>query len=147
MVVVFGSWPIYNELVSLHFRRGDYLSKNHNIHGIILEEYLYDEAGKILKKGNFDGITIFSDSPELVNKKIFENLHKNIIIDEGGNPFEVFKRMINHKGLIASNSSFSLWAGLLGDMEDFSIPYYWMKNIKSELLGLDHIHRFNCNIN
>ena len=73
-------------------------------------------------------------------------MHKNIIIDKGGNTFEVFKRMINHKGLIASNSSFSLWAGLLGDMDYFSIPYFWMHNIKSELLGLENINRFSCNI-
>ena len=133
-------------LLAIHLRRGDYLSKNHYIHGIILEKYLYKEARKILKKENFDGITIFSDSPELINKKIFKNLHENIILDKGGNPFEVFKRMINHKGLIASNSSFSLWAGLLGEMDYFSIPYFWMHNIKSELLGLEDINRFNCNI-
>lgn len=133
-------------LLAIHLRRGDYLSKKHYMHGIILEEYFCKEARKILKKENFDGITIFSDSPHLINKKKFRNLHKNIIIDKGGNSFEVFKRMINHKGLIASNSSFSLWAGLLGDMDCFSIPYFWMHNIKSELLGLKDINRFSCNI-
>ena len=132
--------------LAIHLRRGDYLSKKHYIHGIILEEYLYKEARKILKNENFDGVTIFSDSPELINKKIFLNLHKNIIIDKGGDPFEVFKRMLNHKGLIASNSSFSLWAGLLGDMDCFSIPNFWMHDIKSEILGLEHINRFNCYI-
>ncbi len=133
-------------LLAIHLRRGDYLSNKHNIHGVILEEYFYNEAKKILKKEDFDGITIFSDSPELVNKKIFKNLHKNIIVDKGGNTLDVFKRMINHKGLIASNSSFSLWAGLLGNMDYFSIPYFWMHNVKSELLGLENINRFSCNI-
>ena len=135
-----------SNFLALHLRRGDYLSKNHSIHGIILEKYLYDEARKILKKNDFDGITIFSDSPNLIDYKQFSNLHQNIVIDKGGDPREVFRRMLNHKGLIASNSSFSLWAGILGDIKIFSIPSYWMKNIKSDLIGLDKINRFNCKI-
>ena len=79
-----------------------------------------------------------------MEKDVFKKLHKNIIFDEGGQTIEVFKRMANHKGLIASNSSFSLWAGLLGDIENFSIPSYWMKNISSSILGLKNIKRYNC---
>ena len=142
--------PIYKKnksnFLAIHLRRGDYLTKNHSIHGIILEEYLVEEASKILNNNDFDGITIFSDSPNSVEYDKFDRLHHNIVIDKGGDPIEVFKRMLNHKGLIASNSSFSLWAGLLGDIEIFSIPYYWMKNTKSDLLGLDKINRFNCKI-
>ena len=100
----------------------------------------------MLKKGNFCGVTIFSDSPNLINFKKFESLHKNILVDQGGDSIEVFKRMLNHKGLVASNSSFSLWAGLLGDIKNFSIPYFWMKSIKSELIGLNKINRYNCKI-
>ena len=133
-------------LLAIHFRRGDYLSNKHSMHGIIVEEYLYKEAKKILKENDYEGITIFSDSIDLIDIKKFESLNKNIIIDKGGDPLEVFKRMINHKGLIASNSSFSLWAGLLGNMDNFSIPYFWMRNIKSELMGLENIKRFDCNI-
>ena len=135
-----------SNLLGVHFRRGDYLFKQHSIHGIILEKYLLAEAKNMLKKDNFCGITIFSDSPNLVNYKKFESLHKNIIVDKGGDSIEVFKRMLNHKGLVASNSSFSLWAGLLGDIENFSIPYYWMKSIKSELIGLNKINRYKCKI-
>ena len=133
-------------LLAIHFRRGDYLLKKHSMHGIILDEYLYKEAKIIIKENDYDGITIFSDSINLIDIKKFESLHKNIIIDKGGDPLDVFKRMLNHKGLIASNSSFSLWAGLLGNMDNFSIPYFWMRNIKSELIGLENIKRFDCNI-
>ena len=42
--------------------------------------------------------------------------------------------------------TFSLWAGILGDVEYFSIPYFWMKNQKSSLLGLKHINRYRCNL-
>ena len=135
-----------SNFLAIHFRRGDYLSNNHSIHGIIMEKYLFAEAKKILDKKDFDGITIFSDSPNFIDYRKFKFLHKNILIDKGGDPLEVFKRMLNHNGLIASNSSFSLWAGLLGDIKIFSIPYFWMKNTKSDLIGLDKINRFNCKI-
>ena len=133
----------YNYL-AIHIRRGDYLSQKHSMHGIIHEKYFVEEAKNFLAENYYEGIKIFSDSPALIEIKHFKKLHKNIIIDEGGEPIEVFKRMANHKGLIASNSSFSLWAGILGDIENFSIPSYWMKNAKSSILGLKNIKRFNC---
>ncbi len=133
----------YNYL-AIHIRRGDYLTSKHSIHGIINEKYFLKEAVKLLSEDYYDGIKIFSDSPDLIEKDIFKDLHKNIIFDEGGEPIEVFKRMANHKGLIASNSSFSLWAGILGDIENFSIPYYWMQNVKSSMLGLKYIKRYKC---
>ena len=135
-----------NNFLAIHLRRGDYLNKKHSIHGIIEQNYLLDEAKLLLKKSCFEGITIFSDSPELIDQKIFKKIHHNIIIDKGGEPIEVLKRMANHKGIIASNSTFSLWAGILGDVEYFSIPYFWMKNQKSSLLGLKHINRYRCTI-
>ena len=133
----------YNYL-AIHIRRGDYLSSKHSIHGVINEKYFLKEAMKLLSEDYYDGIKIFSDSPDLVEKDIFKNLHKNIVFDRGGDPIEVFKRMANHKGLIASNSSFSLWAGILGDIKNFSIPYYWMNNVKSSMLGLRYIKRYQC---
>ncbi len=135
-----------SNLLGIHIRRGDYLCKKHSFHGIIIEKYLLDEAKNMLLKDDFSGIRIFSDSPNLIDIKKFESLHENTLVDEGGDPIEVFKRMLNHKGLVASNSSFSLWAGLLGDMKNFSIPYFWMKSIKSELIGLNKIKRYNCKI-
>ena len=135
----------YNYL-AIHIRRGDYLRKKHSMHGIIHEKYFLEEAKKLLSENYYEGIKIFSDSPYLIEKEYFKKLHKNVIFDEGGDSSEVFKRMANHKGLIASNSSFSLWAGILGNIENFSIPFYWMKNKKSDLLGLDEINRFNCKI-
>ena len=104
------------------------------------------ETKKQISKIDFEGIRIFSDSPELIDFNVFKNLHKNVKIDEGGDPVDVFKRMSNHKGLIASNSSFSLWAGILGRIKYFSIPYFWMKNVKSSIIGLEHIPRYKCEL-
>ena len=130
----------------MDIRRGDYLTKKHSIHGIINQKYFLEEARNQLSKDNYEGIKIFSDSPDLIEKSIFKEIHQNIIIDKGGEPIDVFIRMANHKGLIASNSSFSLWAGILGEIEHFSIPYYWMKNVKSSIIGLENIPRYKCEI-
>tara|TARA_A100001011_G_scaffold400721_1_gene517965 strand:+ start:2800 stop:3633 length:834 start_codon:yes stop_codon:yes gene_type:complete len=135
-----------SQFLAIHIRRGDYLTKKHIMHGIISQSYLVEETKKQISKIDFEGIRIFSDSPELIDLNNFKNLHKNIIIDEGGDSVDVFKRMSNHKGLIASNSSFSLWAGILGEIKYFSIPYFWMKNVKSSIIGLDYIPRYKCMI-
>ena len=133
-----------SQFLAIHVRRGDYIIKKHIMHGIISQRYLVEEAKKQISKIDFEGIRIFSDSPELIDFNVFKNLHKNVKIDEGGDPVDVFKRMSNHKGLIASNSSFSLWAGILGRIKYFSIPYFWMKNVKSSIIGLEYIPRYKC---
>ena len=132
--------------LAIHFRRGDYLLKKHTMHGLIHEDYLYKEAEYFFSKRDFDGITIFTDSPYLINKEKFYSLHSNVKIDQGGEAMEVFCRMCNHNSLIASNSTFSLWAGIIGEMENFSIPYYWMKGVKSDLLGLSDLRRYLCHL-
>ena len=111
---------------------------------IKLPQELIEELQLQLSIESFEGITIFTDSPELIDINMFKNLHNNVVFDKGGNSVEVFKRMLNHKGLVASNSSFSLWAGILGDINHFSIPYFWMRGVKSNTLGLDHIKRYSC---
>ena len=34
--------------------------------------------------------------------------------------------------------------GAIEEINNFSIPYYWMKNVKSSLLGLEDVHRYEC---
>ena len=142
--------PYLNDLKSkflaIHVRRGDYLEKKYEMHGFISENYLVEESKKLISKEDFDGITIFSDSPDLINLTNFKTLHKNISIDKGGHSIDVFKRMSCHKGLVASNSSFSLWAGLLGDIKIFTLPDFWMRDVKSSVIGLDNIPRYKCYI-
>ena len=135
-----------NNNLAIHLRRGDYLSSSHSIHGIVDEKYIFEESKKLFMQYDFSGLTIFSDSPELLNLNIFKDLHNNIKIDQSEDSLEAFKSMANHKGLVASNSTFSLWAGILGDIKQFTIPYYWMKNIRSSLLGLDYIPRYFCKL-
>jgi hypothetical protein len=133
-----------SQFLAAHIRRGDYLLEKHSIHGLIDEKYIIRELQFQLSKQSFKGLTIFTDSPELININKYRDLHSNVVLDKGGNSVDVFKRMLNHKGLVASNSSFSLWAGLLGNIKYFSIPFFWMPGVESNTLGLENIRRYNC---
>ena len=135
-----------SEFLAIHIRRGDYLKKKHSMHGLVSESSIFEESKRQISKYDFEGVTIFSDSPELIDIDIFKSLHQNIVIDKGGDTIDVFRRMTNHKGLVASNSSFSVWAGLLGNINYFSIPFFWMPDVESSILGLENIRRYNCDI-
>ena len=135
-----------SKFLAAHIRRGDYLLEKHSIHGLIDEKYIIKELQFQLSRQSFEGITIFTDSPELIDINKYRDLHRNVVFDKGGNSVEVFKRMLNHKGLVASNSSFSVWAGLLGNINYFSIPFFWMPDVESSILGLENIRRYNCDI-
>lgn len=131
--------------LAIHIRRGDFCSSLNPNHGLIKEKYLFEEAKIMLSKTNFDGITIFSDSPEMIDIDIFKSLGFKVEIDNTIDTIVLFKKMLNHKGLIASNSTLSLWAGVIGQIKYFSLPKYWMKNVNSDLIGLSYVPRYKCN--
>lgn len=132
--------------LAVHVRRGDYLLPKHKLHGLIREEDQLIEVNRLMMTGKFEGITIFTDSPDLVNISVFKQYCKNVNVDPGGRPHEVLVRMASHGGIVASNSSFSLWAGLLSGDSCFSLPDYWMPGIKSDRLGLSWVRRFGCTL-
>ena len=44
------------------------------MHGIIDQKYFLEEAKNQLSKNNYEGIKIFSDSPNLIRKKCFQEI-------------------------------------------------------------------------
>lgn len=135
---------IYSGRLAVHVRRGDYLLAQHSMHGLVEIKYIIAEIRRALQNDSFEGITLFSDSPELLDISEFNLLSEDVVIDQGGEATEVLNRMASHGGIIASNSSFSLWAGLLGRPRYFSLPQFWMPNIESSRLGLDWVRRYPC---
>jgi hypothetical protein len=134
--------------LALHIRRGDYLKSVHSGHGLVPLGAILAEAKFALNNNDFDGITVFTDSPELFNISDFEELECDVAFDEGSdNPVHVLSRMASHQGLVASNSSFSLWAGLLCvEKKHFSLPTEWMRGIDSRVLGLNEVRRYFCTL-
>ena len=132
--------------LAIHVRRGDYLLKKHSCHGLVPIASIVAEAIEAIKIKNYLGVTIFTDSPELLVSDEFSELMIPYIFDEGGDPVDVFFRMASHGGIVASNSSFSLWAGLIGSPRYFSIPSEWMPSVSSKRLGLLNLRRYPCTL-
>lgn len=106
--------------VSLHIRRGDYLTISH-AHPVIDKSYI-DEA--INQNGNYDNLFIFSDDIEWVR----ENLsYSNQIIVSEMEDYEELWMMSLCKNNIMSNSSFSWWGSFLNKNEDKKVfvPDVW----------------------
>lgn len=129
-------------VLAVHIRRGDYLLQRHSQHGLIRIDDLLEEVRVASTMKSYKHILVFSDSPELINMSEFEQFGLPVSLDGGGDVIAVFKRMMQCDGLIASNSSFSLWAGLLGQPDFFSIPEIWMPNMPSTSLGLSKVRRY-----
>jgi hypothetical protein len=104
------------ESVSLHVRRGDYVTNPHTnkVHGICGLDYYYraiEHLTKILKNPFF---FIFTDDPEWVH----ENLNfpsQAIIVNHNGitKDYEDLRLMTQCKHSIIANSSFSWWGAWL----------------------------------
>ncbi len=134
------------DCLALHVRRGDYLLAQHSVHGTVPLTAILDEARRAIEEGGFGAVTVFTDSPEQLEVTALGRLSVPFSIDEGGDPVMVFKRMAAHGGIVASNSSFSLWAALLGAPRYFSIPAAWMKGIDSAVLGFPDARRYPCTL-
>jgi len=130
--------------LAVHVRRGDYLLAKHAIHGLVPLDAVFNEIKRVLPLHKYSGVTIFTDSPELILVEDFLNLNVDVDIDVGGDPVDVMLRMASYEGIIAANSSFSLWAGILGQPSYFSIPEYWMPNIQSSMFNIENITRYQC---
>ena len=129
-------------VLGIHLRRGDYLLKKHLMHGIISVGSVIAQAGIMIRGGGISKIRVFTDSPELINMKLFASLGVPIEIDSSPTPMQLLKEMASCSSFIAANSTLSLWAGLISDFENFVIPSYWCKGVSSSVLGLDWINRY-----
>lgn len=136
----------YPNRLAIHVRRGDYLLGQHSMHGLVAIRDLLLETERALQEEDFEGITVFTDSPELLDIAEFGAFGVDVTIDQGGGSTEVLTRLASHAGIIASNSSFSLWAGLLGRPRYFSLPQFWMPGIESTRLGLNWVRRYPCTL-
>lgn len=134
------------ENLALHLRRGDYLLPQHAIHGTVPLKASLNEASRAIAESGFKAVTVFTDSPEQLDLAELNLLDVPFRIDEGGDPVSVFRRMAAHGGIVASNSSFSLWAALLGTPRYFSMPSTWMKGVNSDVLGFPDKRRYPCTL-
>ena len=124
--------------IVLHIRRGDQATLlSSNIYSILNIDY-YEKAIQCIKlQGeSFNEITICSD--DILWCK--ENVQKlkgveKIIYSNSSSMIEDFLLMYCSKYLISSNSTFSWWAGYVGNSVKFIIPKSWYASSPSEFIN------------
>jgi len=118
-------YNIYPQLLnknnlSLHVRRGDYLTVSH-ILPVVSKQYIDYCVNEI---GEYDYLFVFSDDKQWVR----DNLnYPNMIIVEGLEDYEELWTISLCKNNIMSNSSFSWWGVYLSNFDNKQVmcPYPW----------------------
>lgn len=116
--------------IALNVRRGDYvLPEQQRIQGLATRDY-YARALHHLRRMGFDGkVYVASDSLDLALAELAA-LGEVVPIDPpaGTNPFEVLLLLSRADALVAANSTFSWWAGFLGERPDTVViaPRPWL---------------------
>jgi len=111
------------EIVSVHFRRTDYL-KHPDIH-LNLDMNYYNKALEHFDKNNALFL-FFSDDIEWVKQQDFSNLKNKIYVEETNDEYTLWLMSKCDHNIIA-NSSFSLWASYLNENKNKKIvaPNKW----------------------
>jgi hypothetical protein len=127
-------------VVAIHVRRGDYLNYKDSF-GLLTNEYYLASLKLLSEEKEFSDVMIFSDSPELVvdlSKKI--DIQTQVISPSELSTSETMVLMSRCAGLITSNSTFSFWAGMLGNDLKVVIPDPWFKSNDAWLGSADFKH-------
>lgn len=111
--------------VSIHVRRGDYLSATYAGRFLTLDRDYYEPAVDIVRQHISDPVFyIFSEDADYVNKA-FDWLPDKTIVDinSGNDSFRDMQLMTKCKANIIANSTFSQWASILNENEDHITVY------------------------
>lgn len=117
-----------NNLVAMHIRRGDYLSKvNKSIYINLTEADYYEKAIEYFTKktGSNVKFIVFSDDYEYVKKHYSDT---KFIINKSKSAIEDYLLMGSFNNIIIGNSTFSYSAALLSNTEDIVAPRKWMRS-------------------
>tara|TARA_R110002167_G_scaffold98020_8_gene258397 strand:+ start:16770 stop:17522 length:753 start_codon:yes stop_codon:yes gene_type:complete len=108
---------IEDKNVAFHIRRGDYLLYE-GIHHVCDTKYFTDRFKQ------FEGyqINVFTDSPSYVLKE-FDSFDFKLM--QTSSELSDISLMSKHSNIVCSNSTFSWWAALLGNMDQVVVPSKW----------------------
>lgn len=134
------------ESVCIHWRRGDYLTKQYRNSLLVCDESYYNRAiAKILEKVENPTLYIFTNSVE--DAEWIENNHQfnvpvnyiNTMIKEKHTDLDEFRIMCACKHFIISNSTFSWWAQYLSPNESKVVvaPSIWNRKENAKSLYFD----------
>lgn len=118
--------------VSIHVRRGDYISNKKAAawHGTLEESY-YVKAIDILKQSlsNFQ-VFVFSDDPKWVKANLTLDVHAYLVSGRGLSEAEELILISTCDHQIIANSSYSWWGAWLNTYEEKKViaPKFWFAN-------------------
>ncbi len=115
--------------VSIHFRRGDYLTNHY--HGICSESYYKESILKIKESVENPVFYAFSDDKEWVEKTdLLKKINVHFIPDNPATTDIYLMSQCKHH--ICANSSFSWWGAWLGNFKDQMViaPKQWLSDEK-----------------
>lgn len=121
------------QAVSIHVRRGDYITvkENQNLYATCDENYYIAAMSKIKEKNNNVVFYVFSDEPEWFKSTIHSNDNIHFVTHNSGiNSYQDLYLMSLCKHNIIANSSFSWWGAWLNQNETKMViaPKNWFKN-------------------
>ena len=127
--------------ISLHFRRGDYVTNKeaNNYHGLINLSYYQNAVERVAEKVKDPEFFVFSDDPDWVkeNFKISFPIH---FISENTGSKAIFDLLLMSKCKhnIIANSSFSWWGAWLNTNEEKQViaPKNWFKDPSAKNVDL-----------
>jgi len=121
------------ESVSVHIRRGDYVSNptTNQVHGFLGLEYYQRALNVMLEKINDPHFFVFSDDPEWAEQNIRTDAPITYIKHNGVKNYEDMRLMSTCKHHIIANSSFSWWGAWLASNENKIVigPLKWFRDI------------------
>ena len=110
----------FEEPISLHIRRGDFLTNSGNHHNQTLD--YYEEALKKFDKKR--QVIVFSDDPGwCMDQEIFHD--DRFIVSTGNGPYHDLYLMSQCDDFIIANSSFSWWGAWLANRGKVVAPKKW----------------------
>ena len=111
--------------VSIHVRRGDYLSKTYAGQFLCLDRDYYEPAVAEVRKHLSDPkFYIFSEDADYVNEAFSWLPEKTVVdINSGGDSFRDMQLMTKCKANIIANSTFSQWASILNENPEHITVY------------------------
>lgn len=124
-------------VAAIHVRRGDYLNYQDSF-GLLSDDYYVNALKTLRGKKNFSEALVFTDSPEMV-KDLRDKLDMKtrIISPSDLGTSETMVLMSRCSGLVTSNSTFSFWAGILGNDLEVVVPDPWFKSTDAWLRSAD----------
>ncbi len=111
--------------VSIHVRRGDYLSKTYAGQFLCLERDYYEPAVEAVRKQLSDPkFYIFSEDADYVREAFSWLPDKTVVsINSGNDSFRDMQLMTKCKANIIANSTFSQWASILNENPEHITVY------------------------